>query len=103
MKKFFLAVALGIVFGIADVAMTLQGGHTNVWSPMLSQAFLSRFAIGFLVPYLRLTTNAITGGAIAGFLMSLPGAAVIGSYLGILGSGIVFGALAGWAARRWAS
>jgi hypothetical protein len=38
-------------------------------------------------------------GALVGRLISLPGAFAIQSYVGIIGTGLPFGALVGWAAK----
>jgi len=43
------------------------------------------------------------GGALVGLLVSLPDAFIAKSYVGIIGTGLLFGALAGWAAKAWAA
>jgi hypothetical protein len=42
-------------------------------------------------------------GALAGLLISLPDAFALKVYVGVLGTGVLFGALAGWAANTWAT
>ena len=64
--------------------------------------FLKFLAIGFLAVNIRLPVGAIIGGAIVGLLVSLPDAIITKAYAPILITGVVFGALAGWAARTWA-
>ena len=69
---------------------------------MLLQAFFSRFAIGLLGANVSFGIHPVASGAIVGLLISLPDAFALKSYLGILGTGLLFGALAGWAANAWA-
>jgi uncharacterized membrane protein YebE (DUF533 family) len=45
--------------------------------------------------------DRVLAGALAGLLISLPDAFSLHSYVGVLGTGIVFGAIAGWAGNRW--
>jgi hypothetical protein len=70
---------------------------------MLLQAFSSRFAIGFLAANVSLRVHPAVAGALVGLLVSLPDAFGLKSYFGILGTGLLFGALAGWAAKTWAT
>lgn len=102
MNSLGLGVVCGIAFGVADVAMTVFGNHPDVSRSMLLQAFSSRFAIGVLGANLTLGMNRILAGALAGLLISLPDAFALHSYIGVLGTGVIFGAIAGWAATRWA-
>lgn len=103
MKPLLIGVVCGIVFGVADVLMTVYGNHPDVSRSMLLQAFSSRFAIGVLGANVRLKMNQIVTGSLAGLLISLPDAFALHSYIGVLGTGVVFGAIAGWAAKKWAS
>ena len=79
-----------------------------VWQPpgkltsMFLQAFSSRFAIGLLAANVSLRLHPALAGAIVGLLISLPDAFAMKSYVGILGTGLLFGAMAGWAANTWA-
>ncbi|HEX7158960.1 MAG TPA: hypothetical protein VF214_08105, partial [Edaphobacter sp.] len=68
---------------------------------MLLQAFSSRFAIGFLAANVSLRVHPVVAGAIVGLLVSLPDAFALKSYPGILGTGLLFGALTGLAAKLW--
>ena len=45
--------------------------------------------------------DRVLAGALAGLLISLPDAFALDSYVGVLGTGIVFGAIAGWAGNKW--
>ncbi len=69
---------------------------------MLLQAFFSRFAIWLLAANVLLPLHPAVSGAVLGLLISLPDAFAMKSYAGILGTGVAFGALAGWAAKMWA-
>ena len=46
MNALALGVLCGMVFGVADVLMTVFGNHPERTTGMLLQAFSSRFAIG---------------------------------------------------------
>ena len=50
-----------------------------------------------------LRVHPVLAGAIVGLLVSLPDAFALKAYAGILGTGLIFGALAGWAAKMWAA
>lgn len=64
-------------------------------------SFLHRFAIGVLAATVTLPVHPILAGAIVGLLISLPDAFGLKSYVGVLGTGLVFGGLTGWAAKMW--
>ena len=68
---------------------------------MLLQAFSSRFAIGVLAATVTLPVHPILAGAIVGVLISLPDAFALESYVGVLGTGLLFGGLTAWAAKMW--
>lgn len=101
MNPLLLGVLCGVVFGIADVLMTVLGNRPDVGRSMLLQAFSSRLAIGVLGANVSLGMSQIVAGALAGLLISLPDAFALHSYIGVLGTGLVFGALSGWAAKKW--
>ena len=48
MNTALLGVLCGVIFGVADVLMTVFGNHPDVSRSMLLQAFSSRLAIGVL-------------------------------------------------------
>jgi hypothetical protein len=101
-------VVAGLVFGAIDVAVMIpmdfsdRGDATAKRRAMLG-AFLSRFAIGFLIPVVGLRLPHFIVGAIVGLLISLPDAVITKAYAPIIGSGVVGGLLIGWAAGRYAS
>jgi hypothetical protein len=103
MNRIALGVLCGIAFGLIDVLMTVFGNHPDRTTGMLLQAFSSRFAIGFLAANVSLRVHPAVTGALVGLLVSLPDAFALKSYFGILGTGLLFGALAGWAAKTWAT
>jgi hypothetical protein len=100
MNRLVLGILLGIVFGVIDMLMVLN--HPDRTMAMLLQAFSSRFAIGVLGANVSLPMHPALAGALVGLLISLPDAFIARSYLGIIGTGLVFGALVGWAAKAWA-
>jgi len=102
MNSLLLGVLCGVVYGIADVAMTAFSGHSNVSRAMLLQAFTSRLAIGILGVNVSLGMDRVLAGALAGLLISLPDAFSLHSYVGVLGTGVIFGAIGGWIAKKWA-
>ena len=101
MNRILLGAYLGIAFGLIDVAMTVSGNHSEGNTTILWQAFFSRFAIGLLGANLNLRMNPILAGGLGGLLISLPDAFALHTYAGILGTGIIFGAIAGWASKAW--
>jgi len=103
MHRLMLGILLGMAFGVIDVVMTLFGQHPDRTTAMLLQAFFSRFAIGVLGANVSLPMHPALAGALVGLLISLPDAFALHSYVGILGTGLIFGALAGWAAKAWAA
>jgi len=81
--------------------MTVLGGHPDVSRSVLLQAFTSGFATGILGVHLSLGIDRVLAGALAGLLIRLPDAFWLHSYGGVLGTGVVFGAIAGWAGNKW--
>jgi hypothetical protein len=102
MNRVLLGTFCGILWGAADVAMTVFGNHPERTATMLLQAFFSRFAIGFLGANTNLPIHPAISGALIGLLISLPDAFALKAYAGILGTGVVFGALTGIATKMWA-
>lgn len=92
----------GIAFGVADALMTVFGNHPDVNRSMLLQAFSSRFAIGVLGANVSLGMDRVAAGALTGLLISLPDAFALHSYIGVPGTSVAFGAIAGWAAKKLA-
>jgi hypothetical protein len=100
MNRIVLGIILGVALGITDTLLTMRHGSqpaTALW-----QAFTSRFALGFLGANVRLPVHPVVSGVIVGILVSLPDAFGLGVYGGIIGSGVVFGAIVGLAVMLWA-
>ena len=89
----------GFVFGIIDIIpmmfMNLPDRNTA-----MAGAFLSRFAIGFLIPNTTLPLPGWATGLLVALLISLPDAIITGSYAPILGFGIVGGIIIGFVVNR---
>lgn len=103
MNRILLGILCGIVFGAMDASMVIFGKGPDKSMTMILQAFLSRFALGILAANVNFRLNSVVSGAIVGLLISLPDAVAMKSYPGILGTGLVFGALTGTAVKLWAS
>lgn len=82
----------GIVWGLADVLMTALGNHPECTLAMLFDASTSRFAIGFLAATVTHGIHSIVAAALVGLLISLPDAFSLTAYMGILETGLLFGA-----------
>jgi hypothetical protein len=90
----------GLAFGAVDVALMIPLEFPDKKTALLG-AFLSRFAIGFLIPLVKLQTAPMLIGGLVGLLISLPDAVITGAYAPILGTGLVGGLIIGWAAGRF--
>lgn len=101
MNRILLGTIAGIVWGAADVTMTVFGNHPERTNTMLLQAFFSRFAIGLLAANTNFPLHPVVSGALIGLLISLPDAFALKAYAGILGTGVLFGALTGLAVKLW--
>lgn len=66
----------------------------------LMTAFTSRFAIGFLVAFVKMPIPAFAIGALVGLLVSIPDAIITKAYIPILAIGIVGRAIIGWVSCR---
>lgn len=89
-----------MALGVADVSLTLRHGPQS--ASALMQAFTSRFALGFFGVNVVLPWHPVITGILVGILVSLPDAFGMQVYGGIIGSGIVFGAIVGLAVKMWA-
>ena len=94
--------SLGLVIGIVDVLLMLPMSFPDKTTALLG-AFFSRFAIGFLAVNVKLPFHPALAGAIVGLLVSIPDAIITKAYAPILITGLIFGALAGWAGHAWAA
>ncbi|PYT69160.1 MAG: hypothetical protein DMG41_06405 [Acidobacteria bacterium] len=101
MNRVLLGILCGILFGAMDASMVLFGKSPEKSKTLLLQAFFSRFVLGILAANVTISAAPAVSGAIVGFLISLPEAIAMKSYAGILGTGLVFGALTGLAVKLW--
>jgi hypothetical protein len=102
MNPVALGLLGGIAFGIVDVLLMLPMQFPDKKTALLG-AFLSRFAIGFLIPLSKLPLPWVLTGVLIGLLISLPDAVITKAYAPIIGTGIIGGAILGWVAGRFAA
>ena len=99
MNPILFGVIAGLLFGAIDVALMIPMEFADKKTAMLG-AFASRFAIGLLIPLVKMPIPAWAIGALVGLLVSLPDAIITKAYVPILATGIVGGVAIGWAAGR---
>lgn len=102
MNPLVFGLIAGLVFGAVDVALMLPMEFPDKKTALIG-AFLSRFAIGFLIPLVKLPLPGWAVGALVGLLISLPDAVITKAYAPILATGLIGGLAIGWAAGRWAA
>ena len=100
MNPILFGVIAGLAFGSFAVAIMIPMEFPDKTTALLG-AFASRFAIGFLVPLVKLPLPGWAIGAVVGLLVSLPDAIVTKAYAPILGLGLLGGLIIGWAAGRF--
>ena len=102
MNPILFGLLAGVVFGVVDVGLMLPMDFPDKETALIG-AFTSRFAIGFLIPLIKLPVPVIAVGALVGLLISLPDAVITKAYVPIIATGIIGGAIIGWAASRFAA
>ena len=102
MNPILFGVIAGLLFGAVDVALMIPMEFADKKTAMLG-AFASRFAIGFLIPLVKMPIPPWAIGAAVGLLVSIPDAIITRAYVPILATGLIGGAAIGWAAGRFAS
>jgi hypothetical protein len=100
MNRLLLGLLLALAVGVGDLLLMLPMKFPDM-PTALAGAFFSRFAIGFLAANVRMPFHPGLAGAFVGLLISIPDAIITKAYAPILITGVVFGALAGWAAHVW--
>lgn len=100
MNHLLLGSLLGVLAGALAVAMMIPMKFPDRRAALLG-AFCNRFLIGFVVGISTLPLPALAGGALIGFLVSLPDAIITRAYAPILILGTVFGALIALAVATW--
>jgi hypothetical protein len=101
MNPILFGVVAGVLFGAIDVALMLPVEFPDKKTALFG-AFLSRFAIGFIIPLVQMPLPGWAVGALVGLLVSLPDAVITKAYVPILATGVIGGAIIGWAAGRYA-
>jgi hypothetical protein len=99
-NRVWLGASLGVIVGVADELLMLPLQFPDRTTAFLG-AFCSRFALGFFAATVRLPLPPIWAGIVVGLLTSTPDAVITKTYAPILGTGVLFGAVCGWAAGRW--
>ena len=102
MNPMLFGVIAGLAFGAVNVALMIPLDHPDKKTAMLG-AFLSRFAIGFLIPLVKLPIPPWAIGAAVGLLVSLPDAVISKAYVPVLVTGLIGGLVIGLAAGRFAA
>jgi hypothetical protein len=100
MNKILLGSLLGMAAGGIAVLLMLPLKFPDRRAAFLG-AFFNRFVVGFVIGISVLPLPAWAGGALIGFLVSLPDAIITKAYAPILVLGIVFGALIGLGVAAW--
>lgn len=102
MNNILFGILAGLIFGAADVALMIPMKHLDKPTAMLG-AFFSCFAIGFLIGVSRMPVPGWVRGVIVGLLISIPSAIVTKSYVPILTSGVIGGAIIGAVSTKFAA
>ncbi len=89
------AIIYGFLFGLVDASLMFPLEFENKALAMTG-AFLQRFAIGFLIPYLSFPLSGMLKGIFTSLLISVPTAVITGSYIPIITTGVIGGAVIGW-------
>jgi hypothetical protein len=100
MSRISLGVLSGLIFGGVDVAIMIPMSFPDKRAAMLG-AFISRFAIGFVICNIELPWPGWAVGLFIGILLSLPDAIITKAMAPILGTGAVGGLIIGWVAGRF--
>ena len=101
MDRVKLGVLLGLVLGVVDVMLMIPLSFPDKRAALLG-AFCARFALGFFTATVRLPMRPVAAGVLVGLLTSLPDAIITKAYVPILITGLIFGALGGFAVGRFA-
>lgn len=102
MNPILFGAVAGISFGVLDILLMIPLELPDKKTAMAG-AFLSRFAIGFLIPLIKVPMPGWLIGAMVGLLVSLPDAVITKNYVPIIAVGLVGGMLIGWASGKWVS
>lgn len=98
-RKLNYAIIYGLLFGLIDASLMLPLEFENKALAMTG-AFLQRFAIGFIIPFVDLPLSGTLKGTVTSLLISVPTAVITGSYIPIITTGVIGGAIIGWNSER---
>lgn len=100
MGRIQLGLVCGVVFGLIAVATMLPLSFPDKRAA-LTAAFISRFAIGFVIGAAQVPLPGWASGLLFGVLLSLPDAIITNAYAPILGLGAIGGTVIGFVISRW--
>jgi len=90
-----LGVICGLVFGAVEAGIMLPMRFPDKRATMVA-AFVSRFAIGFVIGAAHLPGSHWGTGMFLGLLLSVPDALLTKAYAPVLGTGAAGGLVIGW-------
>ena len=99
MSRLKVGLIAGAAFGVIDIIPMLFMDLPNR-NVAIAGAFLSRFAIGFLIPNTALPFAGWVNGLLISLLMSIPDAIITGAFGPIVGFGAVGGIIIGFIVDR---
>ncbi|MDQ3248872.1 MAG: hypothetical protein M3Q45_06635 [Chloroflexota bacterium] len=94
MSNILLGSICGIIFGIVAVAIMIPMKFDDKRAAMAG-AFVSRFAVGFVIGATNLPLPGWATGLLFGLLLSLPDAIITKAWVPIMGFGAIGGLLIG--------
>jgi len=94
MSNILLGSICGIIFGIVAVAIMIPMKFDDKRAAMAG-AFVSRFAVGFVIGATNLPLPGWATGLLFGLLLSLPDAIITKAWVPIMGLGAIGGLLIG--------
>ena len=95
MSAFNFGILAGLAFGAVSVAMMLPLQFSDKRAALLA-AFINRFAIGLLIPLVRLPSHPLVSALALALLLSLPDAIITKTFAPILGVAAVGGVVIAW-------
>ena len=95
MKETKKGLVFGFIFALVDALMMVPIDMPDKTLAILG-ASINRFAIGFLIPVVKLPFAPWLTGLLLGILLSLPDAIITKTYVPIVGIGAVGGLIIGF-------
>ena len=98
MDYFTKGLIAGVIFGLIAVAfmIPMDFGGRNKKIQALAAAFIERFSIGFVIPWISFPIPHLVTGLLIGILLSLPSAIITKTHIPILVIGAIGGAVIGY-------